>query len=151
MHNCDYPVHHAPCCPCCGSYYQPYVPHYYPTPMAEFCSSCCKPLHECCCHSATLVKYPKELFADSFASINDAETFIGGESDVTVKLEYLSDGAATALINVIVDAVTILTITAPPAGYHVKKLPLELAPGSLIRLEVTDCRARLRWCEDLIC
>ncbi|MDH3973395.1 MAG: hypothetical protein OEV42_03855 [Deltaproteobacteria bacterium] len=151
MHNCTYPAHHASCCPCCGYNYQTPAPHYYAVPSAEFCPGCHHPPHECCCPSAILIKYPQEIFADSFAGIGEAETYIGGENDVTVNLEYLSDGSDPLLVEVKVDSVVVLSITSAPAGYYVKKLPLQLPPGSVISLTVKKCRARLRWCEDLIC
>jgi len=150
MHNCNYPAYHAPSCPCCGNYQQPLVPYYYPVPSADVCHGCGNPVHQCCCQSTTLIKCPKEIYADSAASIGEAETYIGGVSDVTVDLEYLSDGSDPSLIEVKIDSVTVLTITSPAAGYFVKKLPLQLAPGSVINLKVKDSRARLRWCEDLI-
>lgn len=151
MHDpCSFPFY-VPC-PCCGTavhvpYHYPHQPHH---PQPEYCSVCHHPVHECACSSSTLIKFPKELYVDDSASLPTASTFISGESPVNALLEMLPYGASPTL-DLVIDGISVLSMTTMPTGFDVKKLPTPIEVGMLVELSVTDARARLRWCEDIIC
>jgi hypothetical protein len=97
---------------------------------------------------------PEQLEA-SAAAPTPPTAFVGGISDVRLTLEYLPDPGSTA-------AAVTLTITGAegtdtvkleniPAGYHVKDDLVAVAPGSTVTLEIANCTARVRWCEEIAC
>jgi hypothetical protein len=136
-------------CPCCGNAV-PMPGHYPHYPQPEHCSICHHPVHQCTCPSATLIKFPKELYVDDSASLPTASTFISGEAPVNALVEMLPYGASPTL-DLVIDGISVLSLTSIPAGFTVKKLPNPIDVGMLVELSVTDARARLRWCEDILC
>jgi len=97
------------------------------------------------------MKLPQELFVDSTSS--PKETFVGGVEDLRLTLEYMKTGTSPHAKITITDAdgTTVWDITTIPDGYHVKEEFATVSPGSKVKIEVTDCTARLRWCEIVSC
>ena len=146
--------------PCSGIYvyYYPYPvsPQYY---QPACCPGCGKPVHLCACEEECCeeecrenVLLPQELSVDNTNKVK--EIFAGGLEDANLTLEYMPVTPATATVKV--------TITGPGGttvwdgggvadGYHVKDDFAPVAPGSKIKIEVNDCIARLRWCEEICC
>ncbi len=132
-------------------------PHpYFYNPFAYWAGSCCtvcgKPYQFCSCTQKNLMKLPQELTGDPTGA---KEAFIGGTLDVHLTLEYLPIVVATANVKLVITAVdgtvTTVDLSGIASGYHVKEDFTALSPGAKIKLEVTDCQARLRWCEVITC
>jgi hypothetical protein len=62
-----------------------------------------------------------------------------------------AEGAATPSVKVAITdpGGTATTVEENPvaAGYHVKEDLAPLAPGTMVKLTITECLARLRWLE----
>lgn len=143
--------------------YNPWTPYYWGYPYPYFydssaylsgtcCTVCCKPYHLCSCREKKMMQLPQELVGDT-ASVKKA--FIGGTRDAHLTLEYLPVTVATANVKLVITAVdgtvTTVDLSGMASGYHVKDDFAALSPGANITLEVTDCQARLRWCEVIAC
>lgn len=142
------------CYPHYGYYGHPYNQwQYYPAPyQMTHCSTCCQPAHLCqCVKPLSSMKLPQELLADSTSLTN--QIFIGGSEDVSLSLEYLKTGAApTVKVTITEDGSTSAwDITTIPDEYQIKKNFSTVSPGAEVKLDVTDCTARLRWCEVVCC
>ncbi|MEI6669604.1 MAG: hypothetical protein WCP29_15760 [Acidobacteriota bacterium] len=76
---------------------------------------------------------------------------IGGASPSALTLEYLPvDGAVAPSVKVTVAGpglTTTLEDAAVTAGYHIKPRFQTVDPGTTVTVVVTECIARLRWCE----
>jgi hypothetical protein len=96
---------------------------------------------------------PFELAADAESS--PAEALVGGICAIRPTLEYLvADDAAAPAVTVTITfegTTTTWSESAIAEGYHVKDDFAGIEPGAVVRLEVVDARARLRWCERLCC
>lgn len=136
-----------------------YYPHYgwpgcapYYTPAC--CPACSMPYYLCTCKSETSMILPEELTVDPSSSPKD--TFIGGSGDVNLTMEYMSDGGTPASRSVKItitsgSSTTVWEETNIADGYHVKDNFASIPPGSTVKIEVADCKARLRWCESICC
>ena len=143
--------------------YNPWAPCYWGYPYPFFydpsvywsgscCTVCSRPHHLCCCTQKSLMQLPQELAGDPAGA---KEAFIGGARDVHLTLEYMPIVVATANVKLVITAadgtVTTVDLTGMTSGYHVKDDFSALSPGANITLEITDCQARLRWCEVIAC
>ena len=141
----------TPPCEGYGNPWQNYIEH------CNYCSTCRQPKHLCQCQTAfTYMKLPQELLANDTTSIQEA--FIGGMKNVTLTLEYVKPkGAVTPAPAVKVtisfqgESTEWSAIPADDDEYQIKETSSTVAPGSNIKLEVTNCTARLRWCECVSC
>lgn len=127
-------------------------PHYAYPYMPMVCTGCCQPAHLCrCAKPLAHMKVPQELAVDGASSPKTA--FIGGLENVSLSLEYLKTGATPAIKIAITEAgqTTTWDITTIPDGYQIKENFASVAPGAEIEIDVTDCMARLRWCEVICC
>ena len=81
------------------------------------------------------------------------QAFIGGLENVSLSLEYLKTGASPAVKVTITEGGSSSTwdIATIPDGYQIKENLATVAPGAGVEIEVTDCLARLRWCEVICC
>jgi len=116
------------------------------------CSSCGQPAQLCqCAKPLSQMKLPQELLAD--ATTTSAEGFIGGLEDASLSLEYLKTGDEPSLKISITESgsTSEFNITTIDDGYTVKENFSTLPPGTEIKIEVTNCTARLRWCEIICC
>lgn len=97
------------------------------------------------------MKMPQELFIET--SPPPKKAFVGGVEDVTLTLEYMKTGANPDVKVTITgtDGTTVWKISSIPDGYHVKDNFATVSPSSEIQIEVTNCTARLRWCEVIPC
>ncbi len=134
--------------------YYPYYVGYNPYFMPACCSACSMPYNQCTCGGKTSVLIPEELAVDT--TTTPKETFIGGSEDVNLTLEYMSDGGTPATRNVTLTinsagSTTVWTETNIADGYHIKNEFASIPPGATVELAVTDCKARLRWCETVCC
>lgn len=121
---------------------------YYPT----FCSQCGHPAHHCqCAKPLAHMKLPLELLADT--ANPSQQTFVGGLEAVSLSLEYMKTGTSPSLkVSITETGITsVADITPIDDGYHIKESFLTVAPGATLKLDVTDCTARLRWCELICC
>ena len=146
--------HQHACCPNYMYYGYPYYPWpYYAVPYQTMvCSSCYQPVHMCqCAKPLTSMKLPQELLADSTTPSN--KIFVGGAQDVSLSLEYLKTGASPTIKVVITENGSSSTwdITTIPDEYQIKENFSTVSPGAQLALQVTDCTARLRWCEVICC
>ena len=141
-----YPV----CHPWSHYSYYPYPYFGFPSSYSACCPVCYQPYHLCCCKKSYMM-LPQELFVDPATS--PKERFVGGIEDVRLTLEYMKTGASPKVKITITDAegTTVWDVTTIPDGYHVKDKFATVSPGAKIKVEVTDCRARLRWCEIISC
>ncbi len=144
-------IHFNACNPCS---YTPYgYPYYYTMPYQSMvCGSCCQPAQSCqCSKQLSYMKLPQEIVADATTTTQDA--FIGGLEKVSLSLEYLKAGAAPTLKVTITESGSTATwnIASIPDEYQVKENFATVSPGAVIKLEVADCTARLRWCEAICC
>ena len=137
-----------------GYYGHPYGHgHYYANPHhPATCGGCGPAAHHC--HPApllTAMKLPRELNADS--TTTSSQMFIGGSRDVSLSLEYLKTGASATLKVTITESgqTTTWDLATLPDEYQIKENFTTVAPGAEVLLEVTDCTARLRWCEIVCC
>ncbi len=125
-----------------------YAGHYHPTP----CGGCGHAAHSCNPSAPlTAMKLPRELLADS--TTTSSHMFIGGSSNVSLSLEYLKTGASATLKVTITESgqTTTWDLATLPDEYQIKENFTTVAPGAEVLLEVTDCTARLRWCEVVCC
>jgi len=146
--------HLVTCSPCYHSHYgHPYYWQYYSAPYYPMvCSSCYQPLYACQCKKPfSHMNLPQEIAAD--ASVTTKEAFIGGVKDVSLSLEYLKTGTSPSLKVTITDGGTTAewNIATIPDDYQIKEHFTTVSPGAVVKLEVTDCTARLRWCEVVSC
>ena len=145
--------------PYCHGHYYGYYGHpyyhwqYYTIPYHPMvCSTCCQPVHLCQCQKPlSYMKIPQEILADSTTTSQQA--FIGGLEDVSLSLEYLKTGASPTVDVTITEngQTSTWNITTIPDEYQVKENFATVSPGAEIKLNVTDCTARLRWCEVICC
>lgn len=85
------------------------------------------------------------------------KTFIGGGCCVTLAVEY-APSAATAAFGVAVavkdsEGTTMIWSRQEPVGtgYRVHECIISTKPGATLILEVSNCTARVRWCEVFSC
>lgn len=126
--------------------------HYYWQHNPDYCTYCGQPYSVCCCDKPlTYMKLPQELLADAATPSRDA--FIGGLEQASLTLEYIKAGASPQVKVTITEQGQTATwnITTVPEGYQIKDSFATLEPGAEVKLEVTDCTARLRWCEMVSC
>lgn len=139
---------------CCPPYYHPfYWCSHTPMHYSAWCHFCDQPYHLCRCHTKPICMLPQEISVTSAAATE--ETFIGGTQDVRLNLEYTQEaGGPPYTVTVTISGEggeTKYEITDVPAGFHVKNDFISVEPGSNVRLEVQNCKARLRWCEAIEC
>lgn len=83
------------------------------------------------------------------------EEFTGGLSDVRLTLEYMPvSGAISPEVKVTLTGsggTSTWDVASIPDGYHIKDDFTSVEPGTKIKLEATECIARLRWCETILC
>ena len=115
------------------------------------CPHCHQPQGLCGCGSRDVMNIAEELFVDAASSPKEA--FIGGLEDVSLTLEYMKSGTSPEVKLTITNGgeTTAWDVTGITDGYTIKDDFASIAPGSQIKLEVTDCTARLRWCETIHC
>lgn len=141
--------------PGCYSHYgYPYYWQYYTAPSYPpmICNNCCQPAHMCqCAKPLSYMKLPQEIVADATTTTKNA--FIGGLEDVSLSLEYLKTGTTPTLKVTITEngSTAAWDITTIPDAYQIKENFTTVSPGAVIKLEVADCTARLRWCEVVCC
>lgn len=139
----------------CNPYsYSPYgYPYCYTMPYQPvICGSCCRPAQWCqCAKPLSYMKLPQEIVADAAATTKNA--FVGGLEKASLSLEYLKTGAAPTLKVTITENGTTATwnIASIPDDYQIKENFATVSPGAVIKLDVADCTARLRWCEAVCC
>jgi hypothetical protein len=94
---------------------------------------------------------PEELYVEGASATNTK--FIGGFHDVTLTLEYMKTGASPSLKVTLTDGseTTIWEVTGIADGYKIKEDLTSVSPGTSVKVEATDCTARLRWCEVIAC
>ncbi|MEK6589203.1 MAG: hypothetical protein AABZ11_00845 [Nitrospinota bacterium] len=135
--------------------YYPYYgwPGYPPYYMPACCPVCSMPYYQCTCKGEKTMMLPEELTVDASSP---KEAFIGGNEDVNLTLEYMSDGGTPASRSVKLTitgtgGTTVWEETNITDGYHVKNDFASIPPGSMVKIEVKNCKARLRWCESVCC
>lgn len=126
-----------------------YVP--YPYWYGAWCQVCGHSYDECRCSWHPAYQLPQEMVADSATA--SAQVMVGGTSEVAPTLEYMPDDGATSpsVTLSITDEDGTVTVeeSSIPAGYHVKKVLSPVVPGAIMKLEVTECLARVRWLEQV--
>ncbi|OQZ05082.1 MAG: hypothetical protein B6D34_00585 [Candidatus Brocadia sp. UTAMX1] len=130
--------------------YVGYKPYFTPS----CCPACSMPYNLCTCSNETLMMIPEDLAVDTAISTRD--TFVGGIEDVNLTLEYMSDGGTpgTRTVTITITSgggTTVWKETNIADGYHVKDDFASIQPGANVKIEVADCKARLRWCETICC
>lgn len=130
-----------------------YHGQYYAAPYQPMvCGSCGHVAHPCQgTPSLTAMKLPRELTADS--TTTSSQMFIGGSNDASLSLEYLKTGTSATLKVTITEngQTTTWDLATLPDEYQIKESFTTVSPGAEVLLEVTDCTARLRWCEIICC
>jgi hypothetical protein len=138
---------HSACCHT-SQYGHPAMAYYVPV-----CPWCGLPWHACSCwlhKSPARYQMQQEISADPAAP--EKTVMIGGVSPVRARLEYMPvAGATSPSVDVVLTdpdgTATTINESSIPAGYHVKDDLMPLAPGTVMKLKVTECLARLRWLE----
>ena len=89
----------------------------------------------------------------AYSTTASSQIFIGGSSDVSLSLEYLKTGATATVKVTITESgqTTTWDLDTLPDEYQIKENFTTVSPGAEVLLEVTDCTARLRWCEIVCC
>lgn len=133
-------------------YPYPYGACFAPPWSGACCPECCRPMQLCCCSGTRTAVIPEELYADTATS--PQTIFIGGASEVVLNLESVVDALPTENPQIIVtitgnDGTTTWTFDNLTAGYHIKGGFVSVEPGVKVKLEASNCSARLRWCETI--
>lgn len=127
------------------------VPYYVPV-----CMHCGMPAQACCCasHAPATPQRSYRIHEEVSAAPDAPEkmVLVGGVAPAKGVLEYiLIDGAESPSVTLAVTGPdgTIMTIAESPvpAGFQVKEDIAAFEPGTIIKLSVAGCLARLRWLE----
>ncbi len=138
---------HSTCCHA-SLYGYPAMPWYVPV-----CPWCGLPFQSCACWSRQVpagYQVQQEISADPASA--EKAVMIGGVSQVRVTLEYMPvEGAAAPSVKVVLTdpdgTATTIDETSVSTGYHVKADMTPLVPGTMVKLTIQECMARLRWLE----
>jgi hypothetical protein len=103
-----------------------------------------------------ITKLPAQL-SDAASNIGGATAFIGGGCCVTLAVEYAASVATAAFAVVVMVKDSEGTVLAwgreEAAGtsYRVHECIITTKPGATLLVEVSNCTARVRWCEVFSC